>query len=67
MVKAIVLSGWVLSLVVILSILVTTMYFLISGQAVPDILREWAGICLGFLFGTFMGMVKDYIESKSDR
>lgn len=33
----------------------------ISGGIVPDVLSNWGGIILGFYFGQFVNLVKDYM------
>ena len=40
-------------------------YLALSGHPIPDELSNWGGIILGFYFGTFVGLIKDYIGSNA--
>jgi hypothetical protein len=62
-VQAIILSGWALSALTAFVIVIGAVYSLVFSpdHSCPPVLREWAGMTLGFLFGTFMTMVKDFI------
>ncbi len=59
--KIVVLSGWSLTIAACLFIIGAAVYLAIArGDAGP--LKEWAGLCLGFLLGNFVTLVKDYIK-----
>lgn len=62
-VTAIIISGWVVSVILIISIVAASLYLQVVQPHVqlPDTLREWSGIALGFLFGNFFSIVKDYL------
>jgi hypothetical protein len=32
----------------------------------PDTLREWSGISIGFLFGNFFTIIKEYVTANND-
>jgi hypothetical protein len=36
-----------------------------EGIQIPAVLENWGGIVLGFYFGTFMGLVKDFMNQAS--
>lgn len=48
----------VISLIVILGVVIMAFF----GKAIPDVLSNWGGIILGFYFGSFLSLVKDYME-----
>lgn len=54
-----------ISLVVIFSVA----YFLIKFPEleVPKILVNWGGLIIGFYFGSFMGLVKDWISDVKEK
>jgi hypothetical protein len=54
-----VISG-AIGLIIILSVVIISMLSEGGGAAVPKVLENWGGIVIGFYFGTFMGLVKDY-------
>lgn len=61
--QIVVLSGWSLTILVCLTIIGAAVYATMAHQG-TDIgpLKEWAGMCLGFLLGSFVSLVKDYIK-----
>jgi hypothetical protein len=58
----IVLSGWSLTILVCISIIGSATFLVVIKGAVDGPLKEWASTCLGFLFATFVSMVKDFIK-----
>ena len=48
----------VISLIVILGVVIMAFF----GKAIPDVLSNWGGIILGFYFGSFLSLVKYYME-----
>lgn len=58
----IILSGWILILMTMVTIMGAALAMTWQGRIVPDMLADWAGIALGFLFGTFATIVKDFIQ-----
>ena len=52
-----------------LAVVASVVAIAITGHAIPDVLSNWGGIILGFYFGQFINLVKDYmgiIQSSSD-
>lgn len=62
----IILSGWILILLTMVTIMGAALAMMWQGRIVPDKLADWAGIALGFLFGTFATIVKDFIQDAPD-
>lgn len=67
-VTGILLSGWIVSVLLILSIVASSVYLQVTNPSVqlPDTLREWSGIAIGFLFGNFFTIVKEYVSANQD-
>lgn len=61
MVRLIILSGWVLTLFLMVGIVGAAIYLMVTGQEVPKTLEQWGGVALGFLFGNFSKIVADYV------
>jgi hypothetical protein len=60
--KFVVLSGWSLNVMTCLTIIGAATYCVVTGKAIDGPLKEWASMCLGFLFATFVPLVKDFIS-----
>lgn len=62
-VHGIILSGWILTVLTMVAIIGTALYMMTRmGYAkLPEELAQWCGIALGFLFGSFTSIVKDFI------
>jgi hypothetical protein len=60
--KVVVLSGWSLTILVCIAIIGSATYLVVRNGSVDGPLKEWASTCLGFLFATFVSMVKDFIK-----
>lgn len=58
--KIIVLSGWALTLMVCFVIIIGAVYQTLTGT-LDDALKGWAQLSLGFLFGSFVALVKDFM------
>ena len=58
----IILSGWSLTLLSCFVIILVAAYLTLIGKPIDSPLKEWAGMALGFLLGSFVGLVKDYIS-----
>ena len=67
-ITGIILSGWIVSVLLIMSVVASSVYLLVTQPSVPlpDTLREWAGIAMGFLFGNFFNIVRDYLTTEKD-
>jgi hypothetical protein len=63
--KLVVLSGWSLTVLACLLIIAASTYMTISAKSIEGPLKEWGGTCLGFLFGSFMSLLKDFLNEKS--
>ena len=50
-ISGILISGWILSVFLILAIVAASVYLQVvhPGEKLPDTLREWSGISIGFL------------------
>jgi hypothetical protein len=57
MINIISLIAGAISLIVVLSVVAIA----IIGQPIPEVLSNWGGIILGFYFGQFITLVKDYM------
>lgn len=59
--------GWMIMIISALSgiiaiIIVSSVTIIaLNGGIVPDVLANWGGIILGFYFGQFVSLVKDYM------
>jgi len=60
--KIVVLSGWSLNVLTCLTIIGAATYMVVTGKPIDGPLKEWASMCLGFLFATFVPLVKDFIS-----
>lgn len=67
-VTGILISGWILSVLLILSIVSASVYLQVlhPDVPIPDTLREWAGISIGFLFGNFFTIIKEYVTANKE-
>jgi hypothetical protein len=67
-VTVIIISGWIVSVLLILSILASSVYLQVAypEAPLPDTLREWSGIAMGFLFGNFFSIIKEYLTTNRD-
>ena len=63
-VRGIIISGWFITLLTMIAILGTALYLMLARDfaKLPEELAQWAGVALGFLFGTFTGIVRDYVN-----
>jgi hypothetical protein len=57
MINVISLIAGVIAVVVVASVVAIAIY----GKPIPDVLSNWGGIILGFYFGQFINLVKDYM------
>jgi ABC-type siderophore export system fused ATPase/permease subunit len=58
-----ILSGWILTVLTMVAIIGTALYMMtrLDYAKLPEELAQWCGIALGFLFGSFTSIVKDFI------
>lgn len=59
--KIILLTGLGSSMLVTIILVSSPLILMVVGQPIPDALNQWAGIALGFLFGTFGSILKDFV------
>ena len=64
-VRAIIISGWFMSLLVMMAVVGSALYMVLTRGEAPEQLSQWAGVALGFLFGTFTAIVKDYVDDEA--
>ena len=64
--RFIIVCGVFVSSTIALIIICTVAYqVIIQPEAgVPDVLRDWGGLILGFYFGSFIGLIKDWFGIK---
>jgi hypothetical protein len=48
--------------VIALTVMISVVVIALFGRDIPQVLQNWGGIILGFYFGQFIGLVKDYME-----
>ena len=63
--RGLIITGWILLLFVGLAVVGANLYMWINGLTPPDPLQSWGGIVLGFLFDTFISLVKEFMGSES--
>ena len=61
LVRLIILSGWILTLMLMISVVGSALFLGVTGQEVPKLLEQWGGVALGYLFGSFSKIIADYI------
>jgi hypothetical protein len=68
MIWVITLIAGLISIIVVLSVVALSLAQVLIGSPIrgekleiPDVLSNWGGIILGFYFGQFINLVKDYI------
>jgi hypothetical protein len=63
LIYAISLIAGIISIIVVVSVVVIAVVQIIFGldSKIPDVLSNWGGIILGFYFGQFINLVKDYM------
>lgn len=62
-VKIVFLTGWALMMLAMLSVFAGNVYYLLAypGSQLPPPLGDWGSMVLGFFFGSFTGLLKDYM------
>jgi hypothetical protein len=63
MIFTISLIAGIISITVVLSVVLIAVVELLYGldSKIPDVLSNWGGVILGFYFGQFVNLVKDYM------
>lgn len=60
--KTVILSGWSLALLTCVAVIAAAVYLVLTGKPVEGPLKDWAMMCLAFLFTNFLPVVKDFIS-----
>lgn len=60
---AVVVSS-LIALVVIFSVAILPLFF--EGAPIPTVLQNWGGLIIGFYFGGFIGLLKDWSRESVD-
>jgi len=63
-VRFVVLSGWALTLIVVLAPIVLAMWLYATRQPMPDKLEVMAATCLGFVFAKVFDLVQRYVNQE---
>lgn len=65
-VRFVVLSGWIVTIVVCAAILIASTYISFTELVdPPEFLKSQSNTALGFLIGSFVALVKDFIGSRT--
>lgn len=64
LVRIIIATGWGLSLLTMVGIIFISLYLIgfKDYTDLPDVLKQWGSLALGFLFGSFPSIVKEYMN-----
>jgi len=63
--RGIIITGWFLLILICVIIVTSTLYLMVSGNSVPETLLTWTSTVLGFLFGTFISLIKEFMNSSN--
>lgn len=61
--RGIIVTGWALLLLLGVTIISASLYIWIDGGEPPEVLVNWGASVLGFFFGSFVGLLKDFLKS----
>ena len=64
--RTIILIGWVFLLIIGIVVIGANVYMGIHGLELNETLSNWGGIVLGFLFGSFPTIMREFISDKTD-
>lgn len=62
--KGVVLTGWILLMLTCVGIILANVYMWLNGLEVPETLSNWGSAVIGFLFGSFITLLKEFISDK---
>ena len=65
-VRGIIISGWVLTLLTLLSLIGVALYLWLNEKVVPDPLLALVGVATAFLFNGFTSILKDFMNDDKD-
>lgn len=57
--RVILLVIWIIMLMTVMAIIGAALYAQLATGTIPDTLKEWGGICLGFIFGALFSLLKE--------
>lgn len=60
-----VIIGWALLTVVTILILGASVVMALMGLPLDETLKNWGGTVLGFLFGSFVSIVREFMSDKN--
>lgn len=63
--KIIVISGWAITLAVVVITIMASLYLMFMGHEVPSPLKEWGGMAYGFLFGNLATLIMNFALGKT--
>jgi hypothetical protein len=63
--RGIVVTGWLLVLLLCMAIIGSTIFMMVSGLKVPEHMINWTSTVIGFFFGTFATLVKEFMSEKT--
>ncbi len=67
-ISVVIAGGTLISGLIALAIVISVVVLALEGvKEVPKVLENWGGIILGFYFGQFLSLVKDYMNTLSER
>lgn len=57
--RVMLLIGWIILVLVLVMVIGTALYMQITTGAIPETIKEWGGICLGFILGALFSLLKE--------
>jgi len=62
--RFLIISGVIVSSIISVAIIVTVAYItIVTPEAeIPEVLTNWGGLIIGFYFGSFLSLVKDWLK-----
>lgn len=60
--KGVVLTGWILLMLTCVGIIAANVLLWVTGNEVPETLSNWGSAVIGFLFGSFITLLKEFIS-----
>lgn len=65
-VKGVIISGWILTLLTMLGLISATVYLWLMGREPPAPLIQWGGLAIAFLFNWFTSVLGKFMEEEAD-
>lgn len=62
--RFVIIIGTIVSSIISLAVIIPVAYFKVRQPEfeIPEVLTNWGGLIIGFYFGSFLGLVKDWIR-----